>query len=151
MQIASPSVRIGPHAFDHISYDDGGDVLYLSVGEPREAADCEETPEGHVIRYDGHQHIIGVSIINAKWILDHVQAVALTLPKQPGAAGPGRQVQIEPSALLAEIIHPMAEMPKECQVTDDGQRAQNWVAAVHRSRARTAPGQPSSTSPDSDR
>ena len=129
------SIRLGPYDFDHVAYDEEGDVLYLSVREPREAADSAETPEGHVIRYDADDHIIGVSIVNAKWILDHDQPIALTLPSQHAAADPERQVQIEPSALLDEVIHPMAEMPAEWQIADGGQRAQNWVAAIHRSRA----------------
>ena len=145
------TIQIGPYTFHHISYDEEGDVLYLSVEGPQEAADGEETPEGHVIRYDGDEHVIGVSIVNAKWILDNDRAVVLTLPNHPAAAGPERQVQLEPSALLAEIIHPMAEMPEEWQVANDGQRTQNWVAAVHRSRARMTPRQHPSTRPDSNR
>lgn len=43
-------IKIGPLAFDHADYDAEADVLYLHRGEPQ-AAEGEETPEGHVIRY----------------------------------------------------------------------------------------------------
>jgi Protein of unknown function (DUF2283) len=46
------TVKIGPLTFDHASYDEQGDVLYLHVGERHAAADSEETPEGHVLRFD---------------------------------------------------------------------------------------------------
>ncbi len=38
------NIRIGPVAFDHADYDAENDVLYLHVGEPKEA-EGEETPE----------------------------------------------------------------------------------------------------------
>lgn len=128
------TIRIGPYNFDHTSYDEVGDVLYLSIGEPREAADSAETPEGHVIRYDADEHVVGVSIVNAKWILDHDQAVTVTLP-QRSAAGLGRLIQIEPTALLAETVYPMSAIPEEWKVSDNGRPAPNWVTAIHRSRA----------------
>ena len=45
-------IRIGQLTFDHASYDGAGDVLYLHVGEPQAAAESEETPEQHVVRFD---------------------------------------------------------------------------------------------------
>ena len=33
------TITIGTIEFDHVDYDADGDVLYLSVGEPREAAE----------------------------------------------------------------------------------------------------------------
>lgn len=130
------SIRIGPYDFDHITYDGEGDVLYLSVGEPREAADSQETPEGHVVRYDNDECIIGVSLVNARWIFDLDQAVTVTLPAR-SAPEPGTPVPIKPTALLAETLYPMSSIPDEWKVSDDGQPAQNWVAAIHRSRATT--------------
>ena len=40
------TVHIGPYEFDDIDYDAEGDVLYLSIGKPRPAADSEETARG---------------------------------------------------------------------------------------------------------
>ena len=38
------NIRIGPVAFDHADYDAKNDVLYLHVGEPREAEGEETRP-----------------------------------------------------------------------------------------------------------
>jgi excisionase family DNA binding protein len=35
---------------------------------------------------------------------------------------------------IEDELHPMAELPDEWQIGDDGSPAPNWVAAVHRSR-----------------
>jgi uncharacterized protein YuzE len=45
-------------------------VLYLHIGERQSAADSEQTPEGHVLRLDDAGKIIGLTIINAKWLLE---------------------------------------------------------------------------------
>lgn len=75
-----------------------------------------------------------MSIVNAKWIFDIDQAIAVTLPER-SVAGPERLVQVQPTALLAETIYPMSAIPDEWKISDNGQPAQNWVAAIHRSRA----------------
>ena len=36
---------------------------------------------------------------------------------------------------IEDEIHPMAPLPDEWQVGDDGSLAPNWVAALHRSRS----------------
>ena len=55
------NVHIGPLVFDHADYDSEGDVLYLHVGPPR-VAEGEETPEGHVLRFEpGTDQIVGLS------------------------------------------------------------------------------------------
>jgi uncharacterized protein YuzE len=73
------TVLIGPHEFDHVRYDARRDVLYLSIGEPQEAADSLLTPEGHVIRLDSTRNVIGLTIINAKWLTERDQ-VSISLP-----------------------------------------------------------------------
>ena len=69
------TVTIGSLTFDHASYDARGDVLYLHVGDPQEAAGSEETPEGHVLRFDADGEVIGLTIINAKWLLERDHAI----------------------------------------------------------------------------
>jgi uncharacterized protein YuzE len=73
------TVQIGPHEFDHVIYDARRDVLYLSAGEPQEAADSLVTPEGHVLRYDARGSLIGITIINAKWLTDRHETI-VTMP-----------------------------------------------------------------------
>jgi uncharacterized protein YuzE len=76
------TVKIGNLTFDNATYDEQGDVLYLHVGDRQAAADSEETPEGHVLRFDSKGSIIGLTIINARWLLDRDGEIALTLPEQ---------------------------------------------------------------------
>jgi uncharacterized protein YuzE len=74
-------ITIGKQTFDHASYDASGDVLYLHVGEPQAATESEETPEQHVVRFDQDGRVIGLTIINAKWLLDRDGEIAVTLPE----------------------------------------------------------------------
>jgi uncharacterized protein YuzE len=55
--------------------------LYLHVGEPQAAAEREETPEQHIVRFDQDGQVIGLTIIDAKWLLDRDGAIAVTLPE----------------------------------------------------------------------
>jgi uncharacterized protein YuzE len=92
------NVTIGNLTFDHASYDAEGDVLYLHVGERQAAADSEQTPEGHVLRFAPNGKIIGLTIINARWLLERDDELAVTLPEQ---------VHVSPSA-LAPALAPAA-------------------------------------------
>lgn len=76
------NVTIGNLTFDHATYDADGDVLYLHIGERQAAADSEQTPEGHVLRFDAEQRIIGLTIINARWLLEREGELTVTLPEQ---------------------------------------------------------------------
>jgi uncharacterized protein YuzE len=74
-------IKIGPVAFDHADYDADSDVLYLHVGEPREA-EGEETPEGHVLRYaPGTQNIVGLTVLGARRLLDRDGNLTVTIPE----------------------------------------------------------------------
>jgi len=75
------AIRIGRLTFDHATYDEEGDVLYLHIGERQAAADGEETPEGHVLRFDADDEIIGLTIINAKWLIERDGAINVTIPE----------------------------------------------------------------------
>lgn len=74
------SVHVGPYEFDHVSYDSDGDVLYLRRGEQREAADTFGTPEGHAVRLDEQGEVIGLTIVNAKWLLGQEGKITITVP-----------------------------------------------------------------------
>jgi uncharacterized protein YuzE len=75
------SIRIGPLFFDHADYDQDGDVLYLHVGEPQ-AGEGEETPEGHVVRFaPGSQQIVGLTIINARHVIERDGRLVVTVPE----------------------------------------------------------------------
>jgi uncharacterized protein YuzE len=64
------NVTIGNLTFDQASYDADGDVLYLHVGERQAAVDSEQTPEGHVLRFGADGQVIGLTIVNARWLLE---------------------------------------------------------------------------------
>lgn len=74
------SVHVGPYEFDHVSYDSDGDVLYLRRGEQRDAADTFGTPEGHAVRLDEQGEVIGLTIVNAKWLLGQEGKITITVP-----------------------------------------------------------------------
>ena len=73
-------MHVGPYEFDHVSYDSDGDVLYLRRGERREAADTFGTPEGHAVRLDEQGEVIGITIVNAKWLLGREGKITITVP-----------------------------------------------------------------------
>lgn len=54
-----------------VTYDQDNDVLYASQPNT-EAHHTHTTPEGHAVRYDQHANIIGVTLINARWLTKHL-------------------------------------------------------------------------------
>jgi uncharacterized protein YuzE len=72
------SVRIGAWKFDYVDYDAEADVLYLSMGPPREGYG-EETPEGHFLRYDEAGNFYGVTLLDARQ-LDSRDELFVTVP-----------------------------------------------------------------------
>ncbi len=55
---------------------------HLHVGEPSSAVDWDESEEGHALRYGPDGAIVGITIVNARRILEADGAIAITLPKQ---------------------------------------------------------------------
>ncbi len=76
------SIKIDGLVFDRADYDADGDVLYLGRGEDPAASDAALTPEGHGIRYGPDGEVIGVTIINARFILDRDGHITITLPHE---------------------------------------------------------------------
>lgn len=74
------NVKIDDLAFDRSHYDAEGDVLYLGRGDTTYASDAALTPEGHGVRYDDSGEVIGVTIINARQIIEHDGYLTITLP-----------------------------------------------------------------------
>lgn len=73
---------IGEHTFDHVTYDRSGDVLYVRSGERRPAADVYGTPEGHAVRFDEHGSVIGITIVNARWLVERDGKITITVPNR---------------------------------------------------------------------
>ena len=90
------TVTIAGTSFDQHEYDDRGDVLYLSVGPPREPSRTIATPEGHAIDYDEAGAIIAMTLVNVRFILERDGAITVTVPPDRVAAA-----KIEPALLAA--------------------------------------------------
>lgn len=84
------TVTIGHLIFDRVRYDAEGDVLYLHRADPREAVEFDASPEGHALRFNANGELIGVTILNARWLLEHEGEIKITISEQ---------VHIAPDAL----------------------------------------------------
>ena len=76
------SVRLGGIEFDNVDYDREVDVLYLHVGEPSTAVDWDESPEGHHLRFGADGQLVGITIVDARWLLDEDGVIVITLPER---------------------------------------------------------------------
>jgi uncharacterized protein YuzE len=90
------TVTVAGISFDQHEYDARGDVLYLSVGAPREPARTIATPEGHAVDYDESGAVIGMVLVNVRFLLDRDRAITVTIPPDKIAAA-----QIEPALAAA--------------------------------------------------
>ena len=82
--------------FDQHEYDERGDVLYLSMGNPQEAFKTMATLEGHAVDYDESGAVIGMVLVNVKFFLDRDGALTVTLPPDRVLAA-----KIEPALVVA--------------------------------------------------
>ena len=74
------TVEIGGIVFDKVDYDRDADVLYVDIGDPGRAIDWDESPEGHGLRLGPGDELIGITIVNARWLLEHDGKIVVTLP-----------------------------------------------------------------------
>lgn len=95
--MAAVNVRIGSLVFDHAAYDSEGDVLDLSIGPPQ-PAEGEETPEGHSVRYaPGTNRIVGLTVLNARWLLERDGRLVVTLPERVEASAEDLAPALQPA------------------------------------------------------
>lgn len=80
------NITIAGTTFDQHEYDERGDVLYLSAGAPRPPTRTVATPEGHAVDYDESGVVIGMVLVNARFLLERDGAVTLTIPPQKAVA-----------------------------------------------------------------
>lgn len=74
------TLTIAGASFDQHEYDERGDVLYLSVGPPREAARTIATPEGHAIDYDESGAVIGMVLVNVRFLSATMRSLSRSRP-----------------------------------------------------------------------
>jgi len=65
--------------FDGIVYDERADVLYLTIGEPKEPASRDATQQGHFVSYDEDGKVMSITLVNARWLADHQGGVRLPI------------------------------------------------------------------------
>ncbi len=75
------TITIGSSTFDNILYDADVNVLYLHIGDPSTAVEFDESPEGYALRFDAGGRLVGVTIVNAKSLIDREGEIAITLPE----------------------------------------------------------------------
>lgn len=75
-------VRIGPHQFDLVSYDQRGDVLYLGRSNAEPPAVTDATPEGHAVQFDAGGSVVGLTVVNARWLIEDQGKLVITIPER---------------------------------------------------------------------
>jgi uncharacterized protein YuzE len=68
--LSDRTITIADTTFDHLEYDREADVLYLSAGDPQPAFETYGTPEGHAVRDDRHGRLVGITLVNARLLLE---------------------------------------------------------------------------------
>ena len=75
------SVIIAGNSFSHHHYDPRGDVLYLGVeGYEGPPASAFATSEGHNIEYNAGGRVVGMTLVNVRWLLDRDGKLTITWP-----------------------------------------------------------------------
>lgn len=75
------TIRMGRHVFDDVDYDAVGDVLYMHKGKPVPAAKTLASSEGHAVMLDDADEIIGITVVNARWLAERDGQVTVTIPE----------------------------------------------------------------------
>lgn len=73
------TIKFGDWYFDSAEYDEDQDVLYLSIGDPRPGYG-EETPEGHILRFDEEDEFCGLTLVGVQGLLDERGYVDVSVP-----------------------------------------------------------------------
>jgi uncharacterized protein YuzE len=76
------TVRMGSHEFDDVVYDAVGDVLYMHKGKPVPAAKTLASPEGHAVMLNAAGEIVGITVVNAKWLAERDGQITISVPER---------------------------------------------------------------------
>lgn len=80
VQLLDTKLKIMGIEFDQVVYDKGGDVLYLSVGDPSNAVDFDATIEDDHVAFDAEGRWVRLTIVRPKWRLDNEGKIEVTIP-----------------------------------------------------------------------
>ncbi len=61
-------------------YDREADVLYVRRGDSADAVDFDESPEGHHLRFNAAGELVGITFVNAQWLIEQEGELKLSLP-----------------------------------------------------------------------
>lgn len=75
------AVTIGGIEFDQHEYDERGEVMYLSIGDPQVPAETDATPEGHAVDFDADGKVIGMVLVSVRWLMDRDGELRITWPE----------------------------------------------------------------------
>ena len=89
------SITVAGIEFEHHHYDPRGDVLYLSVAAYKSAppVDADATPEGHGVEYDAGGHVVALTLVNVKRLMERDGELKITWP----------EAHVRPDELLAVL------------------------------------------------
>ncbi len=75
------TVQVGGYDFEQVMYDEIGDVLYLRNSSSGGGSSTHGTTEGHAVRLDAEGNIIGMTIVNARWLIERDKTIVITVPQ----------------------------------------------------------------------
>jgi uncharacterized protein YuzE len=87
-------MTIGGTTFDQVVYDADAEVLYLHVGDPSTAAEFDESPEGHALRFDSAGKLVGITVVGVHDMLESGGQLVVTVPAR---------LEVDPTELAAAI------------------------------------------------
>ena len=61
-------------------------MLYLAAGDLARAVEFDQTPEGRALRFDEHGALVGITIVNARALIDQDGSIRITPPETISAA-----------------------------------------------------------------
>jgi uncharacterized protein YuzE len=76
------TVKIAGVEFDDVTYDEEADVLYLRLRERRAVATTTATPEGHAVQLDDLGNVIGMTLVNVRWLAERDGRLVITVPQR---------------------------------------------------------------------
>lgn len=58
-----------------------------TFGPANPAPPPTSTPEGHAVRFDEHGSVIGITIVNARWLVESDGKITITVPNRIETTG----------------------------------------------------------------
>lgn len=110
MSLDDLQITIAGVRFDRVCSDANADVLYLHVGDPSTATECDESPEGHHLRFDREGHMVGITLAGIRKDLEAGHSVTVTLP-EPVEVGESELRRVIQAAEPAMTVASSASRP----------------------------------------